>query len=127
MWGISALGTPASVSCQFNGSGTGTGGDGKFHTDTSMGIQPAHIMARPVKDSFPDLFQIVSGATAFTLEGSAGTVVDVLFSFQQVNLGAEVAANAVVGATIGVLYWRGLDGLAISTTNFVPPANLATA
>jgi hypothetical protein len=126
MWGISAVGTPTSVSAQFNGSGTGTQGDGKFHTDTSMGIQPAHLVARPVKDSFPDLFQNASGATAFTIEGSAGTVIDLMLSYQQLNGLTQATGNPLIAAVAGTLYWRGLDALDSSTTNFPPPANLAT-
>lgn len=126
MWSIAALGTAASVSCQFNGSGTGISGDGKFHTDTSMGVEPAHLFARPVRDSLPDLFQASSSNSVMTLEGGAGTVIDLLLSYQQVNGIGTAAQNALVGATTGVLYWRGLDGVGISTSNFIPPSNLDT-
>jgi hypothetical protein len=126
MWSIAALGSSTSVSCQFNGSGTGISGDGKFHTDTSMGIEPAHIFVRPVVDSLPDLYQASSSNAVMTLEGGAGTVIDLLLSFQQVDGIATEAQNALVGATTGVLYWRGLDGSAISGSNFIPPSNLHT-
>jgi len=126
MWGIAALGTSSSVSCQFVGAASGFFGDGKFHTDTSMGIEPAHIMARPDPNSLADLFQNSSTQIAFTVEGIAGTVIDVLLSYQQLNNINVSASNALVGATAGTLYWRGLDGVAISTTNFVPPSNLET-
>jgi hypothetical protein len=124
MWGIAALGSATSVSAQYNASGAGITGDGKFHTDTSMGVEPAHLFARPAKDSLPDLFQASSNSAVFTLEGGAGTVIDLLLSFQQVNGIATAAQNALVAATVGVLYWRGLDGTNASTTNFTPPANL---
>jgi len=126
MWGIAALGTSSSVSCQFVGAASGFFGDGKFHTDTSMGIEPAHLVARPDPNSLADLFQNSSTQIAFTLEGVAGTVVDVLLSYQQLNNINVTASNALVGATAGTLYWRGLDGLAISTSNFIPPSNLET-
>jgi len=126
MWGIAALGTSSSVSCQFVGAASGFFGDGRFHTDTSMGIEPAHLIARPDANSLADLFQNSSTQIAFLIEGIAGTVVDVMLTFQQLNNINVSASDALVAATAGTLYWRGLDGIAISTTNFVPPSNLET-
>jgi hypothetical protein len=126
MWSIAALGTASSVSCQYVGAASGFFGDGKYHTDTSMGVEPAHLVARPDRLSLADLWQNSSTQIAFLLEGDAGCVIDVLLSYQQLNNINVSASNALVGATAGTLYWRGLDGIAKATSNFVPPSNLET-
>jgi hypothetical protein len=126
MWSIAALGTASSVSCQYVGATSGFFGDGKYHTDTSMGVEPAHVLAEPDRLSLADLWQNSSTSTAMLLEGDAGCVIDVLLSYQQLNNINVTASNALVGATAGTLYWRGLDGIAKATSNFVPPSNLET-
>jgi hypothetical protein len=126
MWSIAALGTQSSVSCQFVGATSPSFGDGKYHTDTSMGIEPAHVLARPDRLSLADLWQVSGTQTAFLIEGDAGCVIDVLLSFQQLNNVNVAVTNALVGATPGLLYWRGLDGIAKATSNFIPPSNLET-
>jgi len=128
VWSIAAIGTPASCSVQFNnGNITGLFGDAKFHTDTSMGIEPAYVSAIPSPNSLPDLFQVSSGSTAFTLACTAGSVVDVLLTFKQRNGAFIAASNVGVALTAGVLYFRGLDGIAAATSDLLPPSNLSVA
>jgi hypothetical protein len=128
VWSIAQLGTPTSVSIQYNNGGqTGLYGDSKFHTDTSMGIEPAYVSAKPLTNSFPDLYQVSNTAIAFTLECAAGSVIDVSLTFRQRNLASVTAGNAGVGLTAGTLYFRGLDGLAASASDLLPPSNVAVA
>jgi hypothetical protein len=128
VWSIAALGTPTSVSIQYNNGGqTGMYGDAKFHTDTSMGIEPAYVSAKPLANSFPDLYQVSNADIAFTLECSAGSVIDISLTFRQRNAASVGTANVGVALTTGQLYFRGLDGLAASASDLLPPSNVAVA
>jgi len=121
LWACSVLGTATTVSLVYDGAVAGFVGDNKVHTDTSMGIEPAHLVARPQSRTGASLFQITSANTAFLLTCPSGTVVDVSLTFRNPILGgAHAMTNPLVGATIGALFYRGLDGLAISTT-ILPP------
>jgi len=118
-WAIAAVGTPATVIVLFNGTTVGAAGDQKVHTDTSMGIEPAHVKARPEKLTQAGQFQASSADIAFALDVPAGTVIDVSVSLRQGVLGNAVSSqNPLVAATAGVLYYRGLDGKTVALTNF---------
>lgn len=120
MWALPTIGAATTVSCEFGGTTVGILGDQIIHSDTSMGIQPAHVLARPSKRSLISDYQIRGGNTAFFLTCPAGTVIDVSLSFVgQFAVGAA-ATNAAVGATAGAFYLRGLDGLATATSQ-IPP------
>lgn len=122
LWGMPAVGGAASVYLEYSGTTAGLVGDQNVHTDTSMGVQPAHVDARPGRSSLASEWQINSMNTAFLLSCPAGSVVDVEASFRsQWAPGTNTAAQAaLVGATAGRQYLRGLDGLATATSNFVP-------
>jgi hypothetical protein len=120
-WATAVVGNATSVSVAFVGSVVGQMGDQKWHTDTSMGIQPAHLRARPSAKAQASQFQTSSANTAFILNVPSGAVVDVELTFQQSATANAVAAqNALVGASVGQPYWRGLDGLASATTKLTP-------
>jgi hypothetical protein len=119
LWAIAALGTPATVILIFEGLTAGAIGDQKTHTDTSMGVQPAHVKARPDKLTQAGQFQASSAAPAFRLNVPAGTIIDVSLTLRQPMLGENVSSqNVLVGATAGTLYYRGLDGKTTSLTNY---------
>jgi len=119
LWAISTLGTPVTVSLIYDGSTVGAAGDLKTHTDTSMGVEPAHVRARPDPLTQAGQFQASAANVAFTVSAPAGAVVDVSLTLRQPVLGVAVAAqNVLVGATIGALYYRGLDGKTSALTNF---------
>jgi hypothetical protein len=124
VWSIPSQGTATSCSVQFNSDVTGLVGDTAFHTDTSMGIEPAHVLARPKKGSLSAMFQVANNNTAFLLQAPAGSVVDVLLTFQQQNNTSVNAQNATVAATTGQIAWRSLDGLPLASAGFVLPSNL---
>jgi len=121
VWAVPIIGGAASVALEFGGTTAGIVGDQAIHTDTSMGIQPAHISARPSAKSLASDFQLASAAVAFILTCPLGSVIDLELSFRsQFNSVNAAAANALVGATAGSQYLRGFDGLATAGSNFVP-------
>jgi len=119
VWGIAAVGTPSTVSVQFPSVVAGFVGDARLHTDTSMGVEPAHVRAVPAKGSQASLFQVSSANTAFVVSCPTGAVIDVELTFvQSSEQGAQIAQNVAVGATVGASYWRGLDGKTTALTSF---------
>lgn len=128
LFALPAVGGATTVQLIYSGATVGASGDQKSHTDTSMGIEPAHVKAAPDRLTQAGQFQPSSADTAFIIAGPTGTVVDVSLSFRNpIDATAPVAAqNAGVAVTIAQLYYRGLDGLAKATTAF-PSVALASA
>jgi hypothetical protein len=121
VWGQAALGTPSTVQVVFNG--TTIIGDANVHSDTSLGVLPACVHARPGA-AVAALFQV--NGNAFQLTCPAGSIIDVEVTLRD-SLGlATAASNASVGATVGGVFYRGLDGLAAASTNFPPVGNVPT-
>jgi len=128
LWAIPAVGSSFAASVEFTGVTAGNVGDQRIHTDTSMGVQPAHIDCRPSARSLASAFQLSSSASAFqvTAVGTGAVVLDVEVSFRQQFAGTPVSlANALAGATAGATYLRGLDGLATGATAWVPEYAIA--
>jgi hypothetical protein len=126
MWALSALGTSTTITAMFDGVTAGSQGDRKLHTDASMGIEPAYLSVRPQPKTLAANFQISSGATAFFLDIPTGTVLDILLDYHSDIVGAPVAAqNLSVGATVGQLAFRGLDGVAFAGSKFTCPDAVA--
>jgi hypothetical protein len=121
-WAAPLLGSAVSLQVAFNGTTAGSIGDQIVHEDTSMGIQPAHVRAVPSKRSLAADFQLSAASNAFRLAVPSGAVVDVALTFKGVFNNAVAAQNALVGATPGAVYLRGLDGVAAATTVLVPAA-----
>jgi hypothetical protein len=118
LWAIAALGTPNTVTLIFDGTTLGAAGDQKLHTDTSMGVEPAHVKARPDRLTQAGQFQTTSASVAFIMNCPAGTVIDVSMTFRQPVIGtANASQNVLVGATAGAVYYRGLDGKTTALTN----------
>jgi len=127
VWTIAAVGTPATAIVIFAGTTIGAYGDQKTHTDTSMGVEPAHVKARPDPLTQAGQFQLSSADAAFSLEISAAAVIDVSLSFRQPVAAEAVACqNALVGATTGAVYYRGLDGKTVALTALPCVGALAT-
>jgi hypothetical protein len=121
VWAAPLLGSAVSVGVAFDSVSAGEIGDLRWHTDTSMAVQPAHVKARPSPKSQAAQFQPQSAASAFHLTCPTGSVVDVELTFvQSAQLVSNFATNVGVGLTTGASYWRGLDGLAIATTKLTP-------
>jgi hypothetical protein len=127
LWATPVTGAPVTVSLIFSGAVAGAAGDLKLHTDTSMGIEAAHVKAQPDRLTQAGQFQPNEADTAFTLICPTGTVIDVSMSLRNAIIGAATEVqNAPVGATAGVVYYRGLDGVAKSTTTMPVVGALAT-
>jgi hypothetical protein len=125
LWANPAIGTAATVQCEFVDTTAGVGGDARIHSDTSMGVQPAHVRAKPAARSGLALFNASSANPAFILTCPTGTVVDVELAFRGLPGFGAATQNAPVGVVVGAWYYRGLDGLAIATTKLVPVINLS--
>jgi hypothetical protein len=123
MWAPSASAgaTPAHLALGFNGNTAGTRGDGKIHAATSMSFEPAYLKCKPSKMSQAAQWQSTAADNAFIITVTAGAVIDLDVEFKNDD-SVPVASVALVAATAGEVYHRGLDGLAIATTNFVPEA-----
>ncbi len=125
LWAVPALGGTAEVAVQFEGGfGGGPVGDGRVFSDSSMGIEPAHVVARPERLSTAAMWTPSNtGFVAFALTCPVGAIVDVDLSFRTVASLAPVALqNAVVAGVVGEMYYRGLDGAPVATTVFPPLA-----
>jgi len=118
MWAAPLLGSAVTTTLRFVGETAGSVGSLRTVTDTSMGIEPAHVRAKPGPNTLTSMFQVSSGAVAFDLTCPAGTVVDVELSYKNLPGQAVLAQNPSVAATVGILAYRGLDGLAQATSKF---------
>lgn len=117
LWTLPVIGGASTVNLTFTGATVGAVGDLKLHTDTSMGIEPAHVKARPDRLTQAGQFQPSSTDVAFTLNCPSGTVIDVSMTLRNPIEGNNVASqNAGVAAVAGTVYYRGLDGKAVATT-----------
>ncbi len=100
--------------------------ESRYITDTSLGVVPAHVRATVPNWQESTMWQVSgTGAEAFTIQYTAGSIIEVTFdAIQCFGTGVPVrtAANALVSATVGAFYFRGLDGLATAGTNFPPVA-----
>jgi len=121
IWALPVIGNAASVTLQYNGVIAGAVGDQQLHTDTSMGIEPAYVSAKPNARCLAAEFQPSSNAPAFSLTCPSGSVVDVSLTFRGAYVSPTAAQNALVAASVGSVYLRGLDGLAKATSSFIPP------
>lgn len=122
IWGIVAQGAPSTVQLIYS---TATG-DRATHTDTSLGVKPAYIKAIPSRSSLASFWTSAGGGSLMLITAPAGSILDINVEFRTSNLAPVACQNALVGATIGEVYWRGLDGLAVAGTNFPPPVGIQT-
>jgi len=107
----------------FTGSATGSAGNSVRISDSALGTDGvAHVNVRPSRSSAASFWQTSTNANiAFSLYANTGSVVEVDVSYTSNETATAAAvANALVGATTGAVYMRGLDGLAVAGTNFIP-------
>lgn len=131
IWGPMASDlSPVTVSAEFQtDASTGIGGSNALKSDTSMGsTRCAYVGFKPRTNSLASLWQgRASVQSLMKLSGPTGSIVDVHLTFVLQNGETPLAvANALVAATVGTVYCRGLDGVAAATT-VLPPLSYATA
>jgi hypothetical protein len=121
VWAYSSAG-PVTATVIFPGAVLGAQGDSSTHTDTSMGIEPAYVRARPSKRSQASMFQSSSTNSAFDIFVPSGAIIDIDATFRCSMAGYAPTAltNALVAAIPGNVYIRGFDGAAAATTKFLP-------
>lgn len=105
------------------------GAPNSLRSDTSMGAdQCAHVMSSPPPNSLAATWQSrAATGVLFTLNGPINSIVDVHLSLYLQNGETPLAvANALVAATVGTVYCRGLDGAAAAAT-VLPPVSYTTA
>jgi len=120
VWSMAILGATSTIDVLFAGATAGQIGDQRLHTDSSMGVEPAHVSARPSPKALGSNYQISTAGTAFTITAPVGSVVDLHLSFCNTFAVPQAAQNALVGATVGATLLRGFDGLAAATSKSTP-------
>lgn len=100
-------------------------GNGKNNTisSVSMSTKAAHISASPPRDEEPAFWHNEStpssaGGIAFTLTAPVQSIVQVDLELSMTPKSQVAALNALVSATSGQMYYRGLDGLAAASTSY---------
>jgi len=115
----------ATVGVEFYGLAVGSVASGKQKSDTSLGYDiPAFVSLKPDPMSQAAQFQQSSGNTLFTIRAVdqfanslAGTVVDVDVVYRNsADVNPAAVASARAGLTPGDLYFGGLDGNPLATT-----------
>jgi len=127
IWAVPVIGGSTTVSVTFVGTVAGLFSQSKTVTDTSMGVQPAHISAVPSRLAPTAQWQQSEAADAFQLTAPTGAVVDLELSFSSRYNNGIAAQNAGVAVTAGNLYVRGFDGLAAAASKAVPQVDPTTA
>lgn len=111
----------AYAAVRYFGAVGGIVGDQKTHSATSMGISPLRIHAVPDPKSTLASWQSYSASPMVELELPLSAVVDIVIDYRVDDLATPQAVNyAVVGATTGQIYYRGLDGVAGPASNLPP-------
>jgi len=134
MWGISSTvaNSIAAVSVAFTGATAGaTGNDLELHDVSMNSTVPAFITCKPPPGALSTLWQANTASVLFRLSSQFPTAGGGLTAVQTtVELDLEYrmdsdtpplgTTNAAVGATAGIVYFRGLDQLAKAATAWLP-------
>jgi hypothetical protein len=128
VWGILAQGASSTVEVLYPANNNpGLTGNSEIVTDTSLGVRPACVHAVPGRKTQAGDWQLsTSAAIAFKFTAPTGSVIDVAMTFRNIPGTATACTNASVGATVGSVFYRGLDGLAVAATNLPPPVGILT-
>ncbi len=114
IWCEGAIGTNATVTLNFSGQTAGITGDQDQWTDTQMGIQPAHVVARPSRRCTASMWQPGSSANnAFGVTATVAGIIDVELEFKISEAYIpQTVQNAPSGLSAGNIYYRSLNGVA---------------
>jgi hypothetical protein len=123
-WCQGVTNAPTTITIDWNGGATSAADDSKIDADTSMGIEPAHVYSKPAKKSLASFWNSSTATVAFSITCPNETVIDVELTYRNSSVAPNGAANALVGATPGQFYYRGMDGLAAAGTRYPAQAVL---
>jgi hypothetical protein len=115
----SGTGSPSTVAVQYN-SGTGIiGASGQNFSDTSVGVEPAHVYAPTKRGSVAGDWQAGTGTPMFTITCPIGSIVDIHIDYKNV-LGAVGGTLSIASgfALPSACYFGSLDGIAKASSNF---------
>jgi hypothetical protein len=102
--------TPVTCSCEWIGENSPS----TVHSDTSMGVQPAHVLSRPPASS-SNRWWSLSGQqetdNLIVLIFPADTIIDVSVQVRMVEQENPTAGDVPAGASLGKLYGNYLDGI----------------
>jgi hypothetical protein len=122
LWGINVLtNVPVTVSLQYyDNSNVETAT--KVFSDTSIGTtEAAHVKASPPSLSSAKFWQGNNSGNLFYIVVPQYAVIDVAFEYVLASGSySQVAQNAIVGGSPGIIFARGLDGLASASTALPP-------
>lgn len=109
-------GASATCSCEFFGT---SNTPSREFSDTSISVAtPAHLVAVPPPQSLASFWQGASGTALFKLTAPVGSIIDVWLSLIMNDDEVTIVTRAVSTATLGSIYYLGLDSTA--TTRYVP-------
>lgn len=121
VWDDAVAGSNASVSVTFDETDANQASERKTYTDTSIGIEVAHVKCKPPKNSLTANWHGVSGNNCFELTVSQGAIIDVMLELRNQGGVGTACQSATIAGVVGGVYYRGLDGAALAGTNYLPP------
>jgi hypothetical protein len=120
MWSPSVSNALANCSVAWEG---GVFGLNTTVQDSSISVTtPAMVFAKPPTGSTANFWQSSANLnTLFTISSNvSNTIVDIKLSCVFSDNSSVPSAIVVVGASVGSIYFLGLDGLPVATSKFIP-------
>lgn len=122
IWAVSITSNvPVTIEMEWISNNLNSGGPSRPMTDTSLGsATPAHLDLVPPAGSTADLWQdLGSNAILFSVNLPTNALIDVELDGVIANGNTGTSSqNAIVTGTVGTIYMRGLDGLAVVASNY---------
>jgi hypothetical protein len=117
IWSIATTNVPSTISLEFAMAGSSGDTPMMVFTDTTLGSAfPSHLKVRPPAKSAAAQWQTSASENYLQLTLPANSVIDICFEYTMFSAGLSQAQNALVAATPGSIYARGLDGLGAATS-----------
>jgi hypothetical protein len=124
MWAVdvnSSYAAPTTLTAEFVGNAAFGDTPTRIYSDTAVGPnEPAHLKCYPPANSSAGFWHSgYASDTLFVLNVVKGTIIDVTFDYVLSSDGYNSGpANPLIGATAGIIYSRGLDGIASASTKY---------
>jgi hypothetical protein len=131
IWCNGPTNAPTTVGLYMSGN-TGIAGDTKAYSATSIGVEPAFLEVKPEKDSNVANWLTSGSGSIFSIvvppTSQGVSIVDIELDYRVISALSPVSvASAGVAMTAGQIYYRGLDGLGATSSNFTPLGDIAVA